>query len=275
MEHGLSGARRCRRRRRAPPPPPRNPKRRAASSSTRSAPTTVRPSPSTSAFRASSASHCHLDEKRANNQFPAPRSCSRTSPCCARAVKAWGASSGPSPKTSTQQSSAPSSVNPVPAGSAREKSGASSGSQAIGLACCCLGGREKVRRLPRHLLVEQRRRRGAGAPRRARGTWRGEARPLPSGVVSAPRRRRGSPKPCWPKLDGGGDAYAPKGLWRLSGGFEPERSRAVPSAGDAKRLGARDMCSAPCNAFGGLLAVGWCVYSSSWRAARVLVCSKN
>ena len=63
---------------------------------------------------------------------------------------------------------------------------------------------------------------------------------MPSGV-SAPRRRRGSPKPDCPKLDGGGEAYAPKGLWRLSGGFEPERSRAVPRAGDAKRLGARDM----------------------------------
>ena len=181
------------------------PKRRAASSSTRSAPTTVRPSPSTSAFRARSASHCHRDAKRANNQFPAPRSCSRTSPCCARAVKAWGASSGPNPKTKTQQSKAPSSVKPLPTGSAREKRGASSGSQAIGLACCGLGG-EKRSGGCRGICSSNREAVGGPGLLLGRGTWRGEARPLPSGVVSAPRRRRGSPKPCWPKLDGGGDA---------------------------------------------------------------------
>ena len=46
------------------------------------------------------------------------------------------------------------------------------------------GGRKEVRRLPRHLLIQQRRRRGARAPGRARHVAR-RARPSPSGV-SAP-----------------------------------------------------------------------------------------
>ena len=110
----------------------------------------------------------------------------------------------------------------------------------MGLACCGLGG-EKRSGGCRGICSSSNEAVGGPGLLLGRGTWRGDARPLPSGVASAPRRRRGSPKPDCPKDEGGGDAYAPKGLWRLSGGFEPERSRAAPSAGDAKRLGARDM----------------------------------
>ena len=219
----------------APPPPPRKPKRRAASSSTRSAPTTVLPSPKTSAFRASSASHCHRDAKRANNQFPAPRSCSRTSPCCARAARAPGRVVGPEPKDQ----------NPAVQGAVVRKPGpgrlrAREERRVVGLAghrarVLRSGGRKEVRRLPRHLLVEQRGRRGAGAStgRAARGAARRGRRPAASPPPPPPPRLA---KARWPKLDGGGDAYAPKGLWRESGGFEPDRSRA-PRRAPATRRG--------------------------------------